>query len=455
MAVCSADLREALPVLMRHRKPLALSAELESDGDETCGSDCDSSSHATWAATRPPRFEVAAAEAVVAALFHTKRQHEVLWANATAAGSAFGVHILHLSSVEALPVYQRVRPAAALWHQVPVVQFLVIYCARSPRNAFLAGACPCLPRLSRFGAAPLLPVLPTTLQHACNPPQSCMRRDSELPRVQAQAEGLPITIDTAPHYLTFSDAAIAAGDTRLKAAPPIRGLENRAALRAAAGAGAAAAVASAHTPVMLVQRKGATGDFLAAWPGISGLQYMLPAVNTVARVCPLSDSFMRSPNPGTCVSSSVSLTSVCLCIPLLLSPTESVRHQWLRVVVAAAAVPEVGTGARVQEEGWTFDVMAKLLSEGPARVAGLSHRKGRLAAGLDADLVIWHPFAATNTSEAAYLHRQPGSPYVGLELQGSVQYTMVQGAVVYSAEEGVYKRRLCGSAVLEKSTASL
>ena len=49
-----------------------------------------------------------------------------------------------------------------------------------------------------------------------------------LPAIRAaRAEGLPLTVETCPHYLTFCAEEIADGDTRLKCAPPIRERENR------------------------------------------------------------------------------------------------------------------------------------------------------------------------------------------------------------------------------------
>ena len=144
---------------MRHRKPLLLHAEVESDLDETCGSDCDPRSHATWAAARPPRFETAAAEAIVSAMFRAKRANEALWANATAPESAFGVHIVHMSSTEALPIYQRVCCPSPMFLSLAVsaccccpspmlVSLAVVACCHCPSLApdSLAGGAGCCSR---------------------------------------------------------------------------------------------------------------------------------------------------------------------------------------------------------------------------------------------------------------------------------------------------------------------
>ena len=54
---------------------------------------------------------------------------------------------------------------------------------------------------------------------------------SSLPALRAaKDEGLPITVETCPHYLCFDAEAIPDGATHFKCAPPIREHENREAL---------------------------------------------------------------------------------------------------------------------------------------------------------------------------------------------------------------------------------
>jgi allantoinase len=71
------------------------------------------------------------------------------------------------------------------------------------------------------------------------------------------------------------------------------------------------------------------------------------------------------------------------------------------------------------------------LSEGPARLAGLFPAKGRLAAGADADLVIWDPDADTQIDGNALYHRHPVTPYHGRRLRGRVRTTILRGDVVF------------------------
>jgi allantoinase len=105
-----------------------------------------------------------------------------------------------------------------------------------------------------------------------------------LPALQAaRAEGLPITVETCPHYLTFCAEEIPDGAVAFKCAPPIRSRADREALWEAMRARQIDLVASDHSPCPPELRELETGDFRAAWGGISSLQVALPALWTAAR----------------------------------------------------------------------------------------------------------------------------------------------------------------------------
>src|SRR5207302_9954796 len=87
----------------------------------------------------------------------------------------------------------------------------------------------------------------------------------------ARAEGLPITVETCPHYLTFSSGEIPPGATHFKCAPPIRNGVNRRRLWLALGEGVIDFVASDHSPCPPEMKLSDTGDFLQAWGGIASL----------------------------------------------------------------------------------------------------------------------------------------------------------------------------------------
>jgi allantoinase len=98
----------------------------------------------------------------------------------------------------------------------------------------------------------------------------------------ARQRGLPISVETCPHYLTFAAEEIPEGATEYKCAPPIReGLE-REALWDALVNGEIDLIASDHSPCP-PEMKDTNGDFFSAWGGIASLQLSLPAVWTGAQ----------------------------------------------------------------------------------------------------------------------------------------------------------------------------
>ncbi len=101
---------------------------------------------------------------------------------------------------------------------------------------------------------------------------------------QARAEGLPLTIETCPHYLFFAAEEIPDGDTRFKCAPPIREAANREQLWAALKEGVIDFIASDHSPCPPEMKRLAEGDFQHAWGGIASLQFTLPVMWTAARL---------------------------------------------------------------------------------------------------------------------------------------------------------------------------
>jgi allantoinase len=182
----------------------------------------------------------------------------------------------------------------------------------------------------------------------------------------ARGEGLPVTVETCPHYLTFCADDIADGATAFKCAPPIRGRENREALWDALGRGGIDLVATDHSPAPASLKGIEDGDFIRAWGGIASLQLGLPVV-------------------------------------------------W--------------TGAA--SRGYTLEHVARWLAAAPAKLAGLTARKGAIEAGRDADFVVFDPDAAFTVDAARLLHRHPITPYDGMRLRGVVEQTILRGDTVY------------------------
>jgi len=100
---------------------------------------------------------------------------------------------------------------------------------------------------------------------------------------EARAEGMRITVETCPHYLTFAAEEVPDGATAFKCCPPIREAAHREALWAALVDGDIDLVVSDHSPCTPELKRLDDGDFGQAWGGIASVQVSLPVVWTGAR----------------------------------------------------------------------------------------------------------------------------------------------------------------------------
>ncbi|GIF13154.1 allantoinase AllB [Actinoplanes teichomyceticus] len=122
---------------------------------------------------------------------------------------------------------------------------------------------------------------------------------SALPLIaRARAEGVRVSAETCPHYLTLDAGRIPDGATEFKCCPPIRDSANADRLWAALAEGLISCVVSDHSPCTPQLKRRDTGDFAAAWGGIASVQLGLPVIWTSAnaRGHPLTDvvSWMAS-----------------------------------------------------------------------------------------------------------------------------------------------------------------
>lgn len=99
----------------------------------------------------------------------------------------------------------------------------------------------------------------------------------------AKAEGLPVTVETCPHYLHLCAEEIAAGATEFKCAPPIRSRANREALWEGLRDGTIDLVATDHSPCPPAMKRAEDGRFNVAWGGIASLSTALPVMWTEAQ----------------------------------------------------------------------------------------------------------------------------------------------------------------------------
>jgi allantoinase len=187
---------------------------------------------------------------------------------------------------------------------------------------------------------------------------------------EARASGLPVTVETCPHYLHFAAEEIPNGSTLHKCAPPIRSRENRENLWHALRAGVIDLVVTDHSPCPPEMKERASGDFRKAWGGIASLSVALPVMWTDARA-----------------------------------------------------------------RGLTLRDIARWMSEAPAKLAGCDARKGKIAAGLDADFVVFEPDAEFTVSSDRLHYKHSISAYMGEKLRGVVRATYLRGEAVY-AESG-------------------
>ena len=99
----------------------------------------------------------------------------------------------------------------------------------------------------------------------------------------AKAEGVRVSAETCPHYLTLNAGDVPAGATEFKCCPPIRDAANADALWSALADGLLDCVVSDHSPCTPELKRRDTGDFAAAWGGIASMQLGLPVIWSAAR----------------------------------------------------------------------------------------------------------------------------------------------------------------------------
>ncbi|HXC32780.1 MAG TPA: allantoinase AllB [Verrucomicrobiae bacterium] len=75
--------------------------------------------------------------------------------------------------------------------------------------------------------------------------------------------------------------------------------------------------------------------------------------------------------------------------------------------------------------------LARWMSAGPARLAGLEKHKGALAAGYDADIVVWSPQKRFTVRPKMLQHRHKLTPYLNQSLRGVVEATFLRGEMIY------------------------
>ncbi|MBM7766666.1 allantoinase AllB [Glutamicibacter nicotianae] len=100
---------------------------------------------------------------------------------------------------------------------------------------------------------------------------------------QAKAEGVKLTVETCPHYLTLLSEDIPDGATAFKCCPPIRENDNRELLWRGLEQGVIDCIVSDHSPSTIDLKDVENGDFGVAWGGVASLQLGLPLIWSEAK----------------------------------------------------------------------------------------------------------------------------------------------------------------------------
>lgn len=188
-----------------------------------------------------------------------------------------------------------------------------------------------------------------------------------------QSQGVDVTFETCPHYLVFTGKDLTRHRGRLKINPPLRDTENQDAMWRAVAGGLASVISSDHAP----------------WPA---------ELKDRERILDNSSGV-----PGT------------------------------ETLVAAT----LGGSLRRYGQGPEFGRAVDALTVNPADRYGIGHRKGRLAPGYDADLMVLTPTEDWRVDGSA-LHSNAGwSPYDACAPGARVTLTLSRGTVVWDADRGL------------------
>jgi allantoinase len=182
---------------------------------------------------------------------------------------------------------------------------------------------------------------------------------------KARAAGLPVTVETCPHYLHLAAETIPDGATLAKCAPPIRSRVNCEKLWQGLHDRILDVVVTDHSPCPPHMKTLQEGNFKTAWGGIASLSLALPLMWTEA-----------------------------------------------------------------SRRGFALEDIARWMAEQPANLVGCA-RKGRIAAGCDADFVVFDSDAEFTVMEDRLHYRHRVSPYRGEKLRGVAKATYLRGTAVF------------------------
>lgn len=201
----------------------------------------------------------------------------------------------------------------------------------------------------------------------------------------AKGQKLPITAETCFHYLSLTAEKISNCSTHFKCCPPIRTDDNKKLLWKALRNDVITTVVSDHSPCTPDLKGLDKGDFFSAWGGISSVGFGLPILYTEG---------------------------------LKLSPP-------------------------IQ-----FHEISKWCSWNTAKQVGLSHKKGKIETGYDADLLVFDDQVEYFVVNDETYFKNKLTAYHGMKFKGRVLETVVRGNTVFVFGKGHSEKPL-GNLILE------
>jgi allantoinase len=102
--------------------------------------------------------------------------------------------------------------------------------------------------------------------------------------------------------------------------------------------------------------------------------------------------------------------------------------------IASLSVGLSATWTRAIEKQFSLLDLVGWMAEAPAVLAGLNGKKGKLAAGYDADLIVFDPEAVWEVTPERLYYKHRISPYMGQSLKGVVKATFLRGSTVFADE---------------------
>jgi allantoinase len=179
--------------------------------------------------------------------------------------------------------------------------------------------------------------------------------------------GTQVTIETCPHYLFFDEDDFIRMGPILKMGPTVRSRMEVEKLWECVLSGQVDVICSDHSPSTWDEKVSGMDNIWKAWGGVGGVQTMLSVLLTEG----------------------------------------------------------------VHKRGLELSDVVRMMSGNPARIYGIHPRKGSLMPGSDADLVVVDIEKKWTVREEDLFYQNPQSPFVGYELTGVVERTILRGTTVY------------------------